>query len=62
MQVFKVVIRPDPEAPDTRQGWALAPDHATALYLAGPDALAFASTCQWPGPRVDQGPSVFWTN
>ncbi|WP_411891927.1 hypothetical protein [Yoonia sp. SDW83-1] len=39
---WKIVIRPDPELPDRRQGWCLAETEADALRIADhPDALAF---------------------
>lgn len=59
-QTWKVIIRPDPEAPDLAQGWALARSRAEALALVGhPAAMAFPVAAQWPGKP---GSRLDWTN
>lgn len=60
LHTWKIVIRPDPEAPDLAQGWALARSQAEALALVGhPAALAFPSAAQWPG---QPGSRLSWSN
>lgn len=50
MRVYKVFIRPDPDGPDIRQGWARAATEGCALALADHrDALALPSRCIWLG-------------
>ena len=52
MHVWKVCIRPDPEAPDIAQGYVLAADKKDAFATVDhPDAEEFEadSAMPWPG-------------
>lgn len=59
--IWKIAIRPDPDAPDTRQGYVRAETERAALQLAG-STHALAWPCpgkMWPGnPNTD----VCWLN
>ena len=52
MPIWKVCIRPDPEAPDLAQGYVLAADKKDAFATVDhPDAEVFEvdSAMPWPG-------------
>ena len=52
MQVWKVIIRPDPQAPDLAQGYALAEKRKDVYERVGhPDTMVFWQHLQtpWPG-------------
>lgn len=59
MKVSKVCIRPDPQLPDKRQGYAWAGSMGEALEMANdPDAVAIPQTHKmWPG---SPGETFFW--
>ena len=58
MPVFKICIRPDPEAPDLAQGYVLATDRDDALATVDhPDAEVFETAMPWPGYS---GQRVVW--
>ena len=64
MPVFKVIDRPDPDAPDRAQGWVMADSEAEAravvsAYLPTEARPLFFSfeTKIWPGPP---GTPVWW--
>jgi hypothetical protein len=62
MQVWKVIIRPDPLLPDLAQGYALAETEHDARQMAGhPDAMAFPKhpLTPWPG---EPGKRIMWTS
>lgn len=62
-KVLKVCIRPDPELPDARQGWVMAPNEATALRIVDTEhALLFLSNCLWLGGPVTSDRAVSWSN
>lgn len=56
-RVWKLIVRPDPEAPDTGQGYAFAETAEEARVLAGdiPHLLVFEKhpLMRWPGPPGD---------
>ena len=58
--IFKVCIRPDPDGPDTAQGWVRADDIETAHELVdNPAAELFAMR---PEMQWDGGNSyMYWT-
>jgi hypothetical protein len=59
-KVWKICVRPDPELPDTRQGYALAETQAEAVYMAGVDhVLAFPTEKLWPAGK---GQIMSWSN
>ena len=56
-RVWKLVVRPDPEAPDRGQGYAYAETAEEAAILAGdiPHLIVFEKheRMLWPGPPGD---------
>jgi hypothetical protein len=59
-KVWKICVRPDPELPDTRQGYALADTQAEAVYMAGVcHVLAFPTEKLWPAGK---GQIMSWSN
>ena len=61
--VWKICVRSDSETADTRHGWALVPDRASAVRITGVrDVLAIPSFAQWPGDPVEGKLAIHWTN
>lgn len=60
LHTWKICIRPDPNAPDVRQGYVLALNEGEALQIAGDGhAKAFPLRCLWPGAA---GERLCWSN
>lgn len=61
IHVWRIFDRPDPEAPDRRQGYVLASSESEALALAGNSGLVAVAAPgkAWPGYP---GERVFWSN